>query len=478
MRKIECAVMTLLRRHNSEGQWSCVDEDHLKVVDIDDNGFVKVVKCINENCTKCNELMETTCHGVSWTYEKIYDPSLLKKGDHICWHRPYVIWHHAIVTKVGGEGIDFIHYSDNKTVKRGKMTSGGCIGNECNSLYRINYQDCYNNEYTVLRAKKLLGENRYNLIERNCEHFSRWCKTGSTNSSQISICWTSLGKVPVVLSMFLKAIGLLVVLGIIEYSSELREDVMDHQIQLNGDKNVTRLAGVQNEHGHKRRNIKDENLTKLEDVHVKLLAVYIVVMTVVFVVYLVKTSASRLRKVPIVSHEGRRDVPIDEGRVDEDHPDEVADEGESDKEESEEGCCHCTYTCIRSLLSFYCSIIRYLCCSVCNNVTCCPFTCCRRRGHLACGLFARIFVRELLAAAGTLAIMLNEAWITEGLGIKDFSPFARTSIVIVLALLANIVGYIIGAFIGRWAEAICHVCCRPCSSTSAIARHVVSTQSV
>jgi len=53
-------------------------------------------------------------------------------------------------------------------------------------------------------------------------------------------------------------------------------------------------------------------------------------------------------------------------------------------------------------------------------------------------------VRELIAAAGTLAIMLNEAWITEGLGIKEFSPFARASIVIALALLAHIVGYIIG----------------------------------
>ena len=70
IRKIERAVMMLLRRHNAEGQLSCVDEDHLKVVDVDANGFVTVVKCTNKNCTRRNELMETTCHDVNWTYEK------------------------------------------------------------------------------------------------------------------------------------------------------------------------------------------------------------------------------------------------------------------------------------------------------------------------------------------------------------------------------------------------------------------------
>jgi len=478
MRKIECAIMTLLLRHNPEGQLSCVDKYHLEVADIDDKGFVTVVKC-----TRCNELMETACHHVKWTYEKIYYPSLLKKGDHICWHRPYAIWHHAIVTKVVRKDIDIdidiIHYSSSKTVVKGTMSSSGCL---CNSLYRVNYQDCYNSEYTVLRAEKMLNEERYNLIDRNCEHFSRWCKTGSANSSQVSMAWTSLGKI--VLSMFLKAIGLLVVLGIIEYSSELREEVyIGNQNQLNKDKHITEFDRVKLGEA-----IKRENLTKLEDVHVKLLGVYIVVMTIVFVVYLVKRSASHLIKVPIEYDEDRRDVPADNGQGDENQlqPNEAAyddrcevpveegrgeprDQPEPDRpkaaDESQFACCQRTLanvpTCICTLLSFCRSIIRHLCCSVCKNVKCCPLICYRRQGYLACGLFARIFVRESVAAAGTLAIMLNEAWITERLGIKDFSTFARTSVIIVLALLAHIVGYMIGAFIGRWAESICHVCGRP-----------------
>jgi len=62
---------------------------------------------------------------------------------------------------------------------------------------------------------------RYNLTERNCEHFSRWCKTGSTTSSQISVAWTSLGKV--VVTVGLKAVGLLLVLGLLQYAHETQE---------------------------------------------------------------------------------------------------------------------------------------------------------------------------------------------------------------------------------------------------------------
>jgi len=265
MRTVERAVLMLLRRHSAEDQLCCADENnqhYLKVNSVDDSGFVTAV-----TCTNCETDMATTCHDVNWTYEKIYDKSLLKKGDHICWHRPYAVWHHAVVIEVEGK-VRIVHYSGLMVVEEVDMPEDGCmpgcLGEECNSLYRVNYQDCYNSEYTVLRAKQLLGENSYNLIERNCEHFSRWCKTGSTSSSQISIAWTSLGKV--VLAIGLKAVGLLVVLGLLQYASESQEDL-----------------------------VKDR--AWLEKVQNILLSIYIAVMTIVFVIYLVKTSCSRLATV-------------------------------------------------------------------------------------------------------------------------------------------------------------------------------------
>ncbi|MEA5419686.1 lecithin retinol acyltransferase family protein [Spirulina sp. CCNP1310] len=40
-------------------------------------------------------------------------------------------------------------------------------------------------DVVVDRAFSRLGENRYNLLFNNCEHFATWCKTGVSHSQQI-----------------------------------------------------------------------------------------------------------------------------------------------------------------------------------------------------------------------------------------------------------------------------------------------------
>ncbi|BAQ60291.1 phage shock protein A (IM30) [Geminocystis sp. NIES-3708] len=40
-------------------------------------------------------------------------------------------------------------------------------------------------EVTVKRALSRLGENKYNLLFNNCEHFATWCKIGVSESQQI-----------------------------------------------------------------------------------------------------------------------------------------------------------------------------------------------------------------------------------------------------------------------------------------------------
>ena len=50
----------------------------------------------------------------------------------------------------------------------------------------------YSPEETVARARSRLGETNYNLLTNNCEHFVIWCKTGVSESMQISGMFRSL----------------------------------------------------------------------------------------------------------------------------------------------------------------------------------------------------------------------------------------------------------------------------------------------
>jgi hypothetical protein len=56
-----------------------------------------------------------------------------------------------------------------------------------NSVYLREYQEgfCFIPPVVIQRAESRLGENKYNLLFNNCEHFATWCKTGISNSKQI-----------------------------------------------------------------------------------------------------------------------------------------------------------------------------------------------------------------------------------------------------------------------------------------------------
>ena len=408
LQTVETAVAALVRRRvaDDNDRLCCNDVNNLTVVDVDSYGFVTLVKC-----TRCGNDTETTCHDLNWTNEKISKLSQLKMGDHICWHRPLAYWHHAIVTNVNHDKLtmQIIHYSGNVKVEETEKSEAEACKGWCNTLYRVNYHDCYNNEYTVLRARKLVNKERYNLAERNCEHFSRWCKTGLTSSSQISIAWVSAAKG---LLMIVLKMAMLLVLGLLQCSYESQEE-----------------------------NVKDRPyLEKAQNIF---LAVYIAFTTVVFIAYLLKTAGSHLAT---VRPRGRRD--------DAENPCSCC------------SCCSCccpgtnsnkATRCTCCLCCTCCSIIRRIFCCFCNNVKCGPFTCCQRPGNLACGLSIRIAFREVSAAAGTLAIVLNEECITNADDIIYLPPANRTALLIFLTALAQLCGYLVGALIGRWFEyCLCH----------------------
>jgi hypothetical protein len=56
-----------------------------------------------------------------------------------------------------------------------------------NTVYVKEYtaEFCFVPNVVIQRARSRLGENRYNLLFNNCEHFATWCKTGIGDSKQV-----------------------------------------------------------------------------------------------------------------------------------------------------------------------------------------------------------------------------------------------------------------------------------------------------
>jgi len=397
-RTIRSSVLLLLRRHSSNNQLCCHDnENNLQVTGVDSYGFITHVEC-----TKCRQTMDTACYDAKWSYERIYDEDKLKPGDHICWHRPCVIWHHAIVTAVNP--LRVIHYSDYRVQEEAMPEVNGSCSSSFNALYRINYDDCYDAEYALLRAQKLKGRKRYDLLESNCEHFSRWCKTGSTKSTQVGIVWASVGKLAVTVGLRILA---LMLLGLLQYSHESQED-----------------------------QVKDRQ--QLEDLERQLIIVYMCLITAVFMLYLLVTTCSRLAVHPDRMQQ-RHDIenPCSCSEL-------------YDRCTQNDRCLCCCCCCCGSLHLFR----RAICCLwFCRHINCSPCTCCRRPCNLACGLFWRIFIREMLAAVGTLLVVVYEEPITNAPGIARLSATGRTALLIMISTLTHIGGYVLGAFLGRWLEA-------------------------
>jgi len=88
------------------------------------------------------------------------------------------------------------------------------------TMYRLYYDDSYTNEYALLRAVMSMNEKKYDIFEQNCEHSSRWCKTGIHDSIQMEICFTTAGKAALIVG--LRLISLLM-LWLLQLSHETHQ---------------------------------------------------------------------------------------------------------------------------------------------------------------------------------------------------------------------------------------------------------------
>lgn len=84
-----------------------------------------------------------------------------------------------------------VHYSGfAQAFKKGTLeitTLQGFLGGE-SKYYVIEYPSNkvrFSSEEIVKRALDRVGEDRYNLVFNNCEHFAAWCVTGKSESKQV-----------------------------------------------------------------------------------------------------------------------------------------------------------------------------------------------------------------------------------------------------------------------------------------------------
>lgn len=118
----------------------------------------------------------------------------MAKGDHL-WVKRRGYTHHGIDA---GDGT-VLHYAGypwqrNVTAKVERTTwdkfAKGAPVNVCEVSGDVN------RDAVVQRAESRLGEQKYNLITNNCEHFARWCVEGEERSTQVAtvgVCTVLLG---------------------------------------------------------------------------------------------------------------------------------------------------------------------------------------------------------------------------------------------------------------------------------------------
>jgi len=103
-------TVTLLRRHSIHAtvcpDCGNDDVDQVQASDVDKLGFITAVQCL-----VCGRQLSAVCRRSNVYYERITDPSVLVRGDHVGWYRPFGYWHHATVTRQGPDRVALIGYS-------------------------------------------------------------------------------------------------------------------------------------------------------------------------------------------------------------------------------------------------------------------------------------------------------------------------------------------------------------------------------
>jgi hypothetical protein len=120
--------------------------------------------------------------------EKVSEADLLVGDEIFCRRSPVPYRHYGIYV---GDG-RVIHYSG----EPGKGKKSGCVREVSvanfargDQVFRKRYkaEKCLPIDTTIRLARNRLGETFYDLKNNNCQHFSRFCKTGKHESLQVKL---------------------------------------------------------------------------------------------------------------------------------------------------------------------------------------------------------------------------------------------------------------------------------------------------
>jgi hypothetical protein len=133
--------------------------------------------------------------------EKIIDTNKIRPGDHVSFYKTDLYYaHHGIVCDVRPTYLRLIHYFNTLEHARTALMKGSIyiaaiiesdwtidVTSRTEDVYLHHYDDipCFSHDETLRRAYSQLGKRGYSLLGNNCEHWSRWCRTGEHYSEQI-----------------------------------------------------------------------------------------------------------------------------------------------------------------------------------------------------------------------------------------------------------------------------------------------------
>ena len=114
----------------------------------------------------------------------------MKRGDHLVTERTGYT-HHGLY-KGNNEVIHYAGLSDNMDKGKIEITSYEDFSQNKNTYIKTHFIRVYNEKESIERAYSRLGEDEYNLVFNNCEHFVNWCIDGLARSEQVEIALKTL----------------------------------------------------------------------------------------------------------------------------------------------------------------------------------------------------------------------------------------------------------------------------------------------
>jgi hypothetical protein len=106
----------------------------------------------------------------------------MKRGDHVRVQRS-MYFHHGIAV----EQDRVVHFTGEPGSKSDAAIRETVVSefSQGGSIEVVEYGKCLQEDETVRLARSRIGEADYHLVQNNCEHFARYCKTGVPGSEQV-----------------------------------------------------------------------------------------------------------------------------------------------------------------------------------------------------------------------------------------------------------------------------------------------------